>query len=82
MPSSTCIRKRILKMEHHTKSPRQIQRKQITKEVHRIFLESRCLYESPKVTSVLRQKEKQLSQKNSGENHERTRLTIKNCKKI
>ncbi|PEP85742.1 integrase, partial [Bacillus toyonensis] len=31
--------------------------------IHRIFLESRCLYGSPKVTSVLRQKGKQISQK-------------------
>nr|WP_157686189.1 IS3 family transposase [Bacillus thuringiensis] len=51
------------KWKHHTKSPRQIQREQITKEIHRIFLESRCLYGSPKVTSVLRQKGKQISQK-------------------
>ncbi|EKS8372911.1 transposase [Bacillus cereus] len=31
------------KWKHHTKSLRQIQREQITKEIHRIFLESRCL---------------------------------------
>ncbi|WP_196478219.1 IS3 family transposase [Bacillus sp. SRB3LM] len=51
------------KWKYHTKSPRQIQRKQIAKEIHRIFLESRCLYEIPKVTSVLRQTGKQISQK-------------------
>ncbi|WP_428840130.1 IS3 family transposase [Bacillus tropicus] len=51
------------KWKHQTKSPKQIQREQITKEIHRIFLESRCLYGSPKVTSILRQKGKQISQK-------------------
>ncbi|EKS8367342.1 transposase [Bacillus cereus] len=40
-----------------------MQREQITKEIHRIFLESRCLYGSLKVTSVLSQKGKQISQK-------------------
>ncbi|WP_366982503.1 hypothetical protein [Bacillus thuringiensis] len=35
----------------------------MTKEIHRIFLKSRCLYGSPKVTFVLWQKGKQISQK-------------------
>ncbi|MED3035202.1 IS3 family transposase [Bacillus tropicus] len=38
-------------------------REHLTKEIHCIFLESRCLYGSPKVTSVLRQKGKYISQK-------------------
>ncbi|WP_368073702.1 hypothetical protein [Bacillus thuringiensis] len=33
------------------------------KEIHCIFLESRCLYGSPKVTSILRQKGRRISQK-------------------
>ncbi|MEK4502835.1 IS3 family transposase [Bacillus sp. FSL R12-0069] len=48
---------------NHTKSPKQISREHLTKEIHCIFLEPRCLYGSPKVTSVLRQKGKYISQK-------------------
>jgi putative transposase len=51
------------KWKNHTKSPRQIQKEQITKEIHCIFLESRCLYGSPKVTSLLRQAGRRISQK-------------------
>ncbi|MDA2241146.1 IS3 family transposase [Bacillus cereus group sp. Bc222] len=50
-------------MYHHTKSPRQVQREQIIKEIHCIFLKSRCLYGIPKVTSILRQKGRHISQK-------------------
>ncbi|PEO24922.1 IS3 family transposase [Bacillus wiedmannii] len=35
----------------------------MTKEIHCIFLESRCLYGRPKVTSILRQKGRGISQK-------------------
>ncbi|PDZ42804.1 IS3 family transposase, partial [Bacillus wiedmannii] len=51
------------KWKNHTKNPRQVQREQVTKEIHCIFLESRCLYGSPKVTSILRQKGRRISQK-------------------
>ncbi|ANS46759.1 hypothetical protein BT246_13640 [Bacillus thuringiensis] len=51
------------KWKHHTKSLRQAQREQVTKEIHCIFLESRSLYGSPKVTSMLRQKGRRISQK-------------------
>lgn len=63
MPSSTCIPKRILQWKNHTKSPRQVQREQVTKEIHCIFLVSRCLYRSPKVKSILRRKGRGFSQK-------------------
>ena len=38
-------------------------KEQITKEIHCIFLESRCLYGSPKVTSLLRKAGRRISQK-------------------
>lgn len=63
MPSSTCIPKGILQWKNNTKSPSQVQREQVTKEIHCIFLESRCLYRSPKVKSILRRKGRRISQK-------------------
>ena len=45
------------------KVPDKYKKEQITKEIHCIFLESRCLYGSPKVTSLLRKAGRRISQK-------------------
>lgn len=70
------------KWRNHTKSPKPISREHLTKEIHCIFLEPRCLYGSPKVTSVLRQKGKYISQKTVTRIIKEQGLQSKTIKKI
>ena len=47
----------------HEKIPDKYKKNKNKKEIHCIFLESRCLYGSPKVTSLLRKAGRRISQK-------------------